>query len=95
MLKHRLRRLETLVRRGGRSADEQKQSAPRRLQTPQDVIDLLEEQIELVRAAPWVGTLHKARAIGFLAGIARKAIEAGTLAARLELLETVLKQRKR
>lgn len=38
--------------------------------------------------------VQKARAIGYLAGIARKAIETGTLAARLEMLEAVLRQRK-
>jgi hypothetical protein len=36
----------------------------------------------------------RARTIGYLAGIARKAIETGHLAARLEMLEAVLKQRK-
>ena len=39
------------------------------------------------------GTLEKARCIGYLAGIALKAIEAGDLAARLEALESVLKRR--
>jgi hypothetical protein len=64
------------------------------LQTVQDVIDLLQEQVEAIRAEPWSPTIDKARAIGYLADIARKVIEAGTLAARIELLEAVLKQRK-
>lgn len=64
-----------------------------RLQTAQDVIDLLEEQVALVRAEQSAGTLEKARAVGFLAGVALKAIEAGNLAARIEMLERVLKQR--
>jgi hypothetical protein len=38
--------------------------------------------------------LEKARTIGYLAGITLKAIEAGNLAARIEMLEEVLKQRK-
>ena len=59
---------------------------PRRLQTAQDVIDLLQEQVAAVRSDTWAGTVEKARAIGYLAGIARKAIETGQLAARLELL---------
>ncbi len=66
---------------------------PFRLQTAADVIDLLEEQIEAVRAEGEAGTLEKARTIGYLAGIALKAIEAGNLAGRLEALEAVLKER--
>jgi hypothetical protein len=66
---------------------------PFRLQTAADVLKLLEEQVAAVRAEPEAGALEKARAIGYLAGISLKAIEAGNLAARLEMLETVLKQR--
>ncbi len=64
-----------------------------RLQTAQDVIDLLGEQVAAVRADKEAGTLEKARAIGYLAAIALRAIEAGNLAARLEALESVLKHR--
>jgi len=95
MHKPRLRRLESLVEileeqlgRGPRSLP------PRRLQTAQDVIDLLQEQVEAVRHEARAGTIEKARALGYLAGIARKAIETGNLAARLELLEAVLRKRK-
>ena len=66
---------------------------PFRLKTAADVLQLLEEQVEAVRDEPEAGTLEKARAIGYLAGVALKAIEAGNLAARIEMLETVLKQR--
>jgi hypothetical protein len=90
MNKQRLRRLETKVQQ----LDAQEKPAPRRLHTAQDVIDLLHEQVELLRAARGAGTVQKARAIGYLADIARKAIETGNLAARLEMLEAVLKQRK-
>lgn len=65
-----------------------------RLQTAQDVIDLLQEQVAAVRAETKAGALEKARTVGYLAGIALKAIEAGNVAARLEALEAVLKQRK-
>jgi hypothetical protein len=64
-----------------------------RLQTAQDVIDLLQEQVEAVRGEKKAGTLEKARTIGYLAGIALKAIEAGNMAARVEMLEAVLKHR--
>lgn len=67
---------------------------PRPLQTAKDVIDLLEEQVAALRGAEGLETVAKARALGYLAGIARKAIETGTLAARLEMLETVLESRK-
>lgn len=66
---------------------------PFRLQTATDVIDLVQEQVAAVRAEQEAGTLEKARTIGYLAGIALKAIEAGNLTARLEALELVLKQR--
>lgn len=67
---------------------------PFRLKTAQDVLALLEEQVDAVRADPEAGTTEKARTIGYLAGIALRAIEAGDLAGRLEALEAVLKGRK-
>ncbi|HEV3204323.1 MAG TPA: hypothetical protein VGY77_08070 [Gemmataceae bacterium] len=67
---------------------------PFRLQTAADVLDLLEEQVESVRAEKKAKTLEKARCLGYLSAIALKAIEAGNLAARIEMLEQVLKQRK-
>src|SRR5262245_1264477 len=66
---------------------------PFRLQTAADVLSLLEEQVEAVRTEREAGTLEKARVVGYLAGVALKAIEAGNLAARIEMLEMVLKQR--
>jgi hypothetical protein len=91
MFKQRLRRVEAIVQ-----AAELAGAKPpaRKLQTVQDLLDLLEEQVEAVRAAPWTGPLDKARAIAYLAGVARKTIEAGILAGRIEMLETVLKLRK-
>jgi hypothetical protein len=70
------------------------QRPSRRLRTAQDVIDLLEEQIEAVRADAEASPPEKARLIAQLAGIALKAIETGNLARRLEALETILKQRQ-
>jgi hypothetical protein len=57
------------------------------------VIDVLQEQVEAVRAEPEAGTLEKARVIGQLATIALQVIEARDIAARLEALEKVLKSR--
>jgi hypothetical protein len=66
---------------------------PRRLQSAKDGVDLLEEQVETLRAEQGTDAVARARAIGYLAGIARVAIETGTLAARLEMLESVLAYR--
>ncbi len=68
---------------------------PFRLKTAHDVLALLEEQIGAVRAADDATTLEKARACGFLGSIALRAIETGDLAARMEIIETEMKQRKR
>ena len=67
---------------------------PFRLKTAHDVLALLAEQVQAVRDEPAAGTLEKARCIGYLSGVALKAIEAGDLAARLEALESVLKTRR-
>lgn len=58
-----------------------------RLQTAQDAIDLLEEQVSAVRADESASVLEKARCVGYLTGVALRAIEAGNLAARVEMLE--------
>ena len=63
------------------------------LKTAADVLALLEEQVGAVRAEQDAGTLEKARTVGYLAAIALKTIETGNLAARLEMLEAVLKAR--
>jgi hypothetical protein len=95
MSKNHIRRMEALVNRLAAVVREQVAPPPRRLQTAQDVIDLLQEQVEALRAETQADAIQKARALGYLAELARKAIETGTLAARLEMLEAVLKQRNR
>jgi hypothetical protein len=66
MLEHRVRRLEKMAKQ----SDAPEKPLPRRLQTAQDVIDLLQEQVETLLAERWVGAVQKARAIGYLAGLA-------------------------
>jgi hypothetical protein len=94
MFRDRLGRLEAIVSHikgiGRRPAP-----PPRRVQTAQEVIDLLQEQVDALRAETGLGTVEKARALAYLAGVARKAIETGTLAARLEAMERVLKHRSK
>ena len=65
-----------------------------RLKTAQDVLGCLEEQLNLVRQEPEAGTLEKARAVGYLAGIALKAVEVADLSGRVEALEQVLRRRR-
>src|SRR5262249_23158557 len=62
----------------------------RRVQTAQDLLDLLQEQVAAVRSDEAAGALEKARAITALAGVARRTMETGQVAARLEMLEAVL-----
>jgi hypothetical protein len=96
MHKPRLRRLESLVEMlEEQLGREQRSLPPRRLQTAQDVIELLHEQVEAIRHEARASTIEKARVLGYLAGIARKAIETGTLEARLEMLRQVLQARDR
>jgi hypothetical protein len=64
-----------------------------RLNTPADVLRLLEVQVHGGRAEPGAGALEKARAGAALAGVALKAIEAGNIEARVEAIEAVPKQR--
>ena len=67
---------------------------PFRLKTAHDVLTLIEEQVNAVREESEAGTLEKARAIGYLAGIALKAVEVADLSGRVEALEQVLRRRK-
>ena len=67
---------------------------PFRLKTAADVLTLVAEQVAAVRDDPDVGTVERARCVGYLAGVALKAIEAGDLAARVEAVEAVLKARR-
>lgn len=89
----RLRRLENLVERLAAVLRQQPAAQPRQLQTAQDVIELLHEQIETIRFASYSDAVKQGRAIGYLANLARQAIETGDLAARLEKLEASLEQR--
>ena len=64
-----------------------------RIATARDVLDLLSEQMHLVRSAENADPMDRARTVGFLCGICLKAIESGDQAARIEALERALKLR--
>jgi hypothetical protein len=66
---------------------------PFQLRTPGDVLQLLQWQIAAVARDTRANSVDRARAIGYLASLGLKAIEADTLAARLEALEAALKLR--
>ena len=63
---------------------------PQRVQTAQDILDLLSATVADVRADPRAGALEKARVLGFLSGVALKAVEVAGLASRLAELEDAL-----
>ena len=67
---------------------------PYRLKTAQDVLALIEEQVNAVIEDEKAGTLEKARVVGYLAGIALKAVEVADLEMRVEVLERVLTKRE-
>jgi hypothetical protein len=65
-----------------------------RLRTAQDVLELLAEQVTAVRQDQQVTTTDRARTVGYLCGIALKAVETAALAERIEAIERAFKQRK-
>jgi hypothetical protein len=67
---------------------------PFKMRTAQDILSLLGEQVAAVRSDKQAGTLERARCIGYLAGIALKAVEVSDLEGRLSALEQILKGRK-
>jgi hypothetical protein len=66
-----------------------------RLRCAADVIRLLEQQVGAVLGDTTLGTTERARTIGYLASVSLRSIEAGNLAARIEALESVLKNREK
>ena len=64
------------------------------LETPADVVAVIAEQVNAVRGEALADPSEKARTLGFLSGVALRAMEAKDLAARLEAVERVLKLRK-
>jgi hypothetical protein len=65
-----------------------------RLKAARDVLELVAEQVNAVRAEAEAGTLEKARCLGYLATIALRAVEVAELADRVDAMERALKDRK-
>ena len=66
-----------------------------RAKTAADVLALLNEQLDTLRQDASLGSVERAKAVGYLAGIALRAIDAGDVAAREEALESILKSRSK
>lgn len=69
--------------------------AATRLRTAADVLILIEDQVNAVTGDQDLSTVERARTIGYLSGIALRAIEAADLASRVEAIESVLGGRAR
>ncbi len=69
-------------------------ATPAALGSPADVLSLLEEQVNAVRADPMTDPSERARTLGMLAGLALRAMDSRDLQARPEAVERVLKLRK-
>ena len=69
-------------------------ATPTTLDSPADVLALLEEQVNQVRADPLTDPTERARTLGMLAGLALRAMDSRDVAARLEAVERVLKLRR-
>jgi hypothetical protein len=83
------------LRRAGRTDAPVKAElpAPVRIQTARDVLELLAEQINALRADLSLGTVERARCLGGLAGVTLRAVETANLEARLAALEAALSLR--
>jgi hypothetical protein len=68
-------------------------TVPVDLDQPADVLELLAEQVNALRADADVDPAERARTVGLLAGLALRAMEARDLDQRLAAVERVLKLR--
>jgi hypothetical protein len=68
---------------------------PVAIDQPADVLALIEEQVNSVRADAMADPTERARTLGFLASLALRAMESRDLTARLEAVERVLKLREK
>ena len=91
-LARRLTRL-ALDRRLFRPTCDSVDRAPVRLKTAADMLAVVGQQINAVRADVDAGPREKARLIASLAAVGLKAVQTGNLEARVDMLEAVLKHR--
>ena len=77
-----------------RAAALRRLAPPLPLDAPADVLGLIEEQVNAVRADPYADPAERARTLGLLAGLSLRAMDSRDVTARLEAVERVLKLRK-
>lgn len=65
-----------------------------RIQTAQDVLDMLNQQVNAVLADSDISTVEKARCITYMASSMLKAIEQVAIVPRLEAIEDIINSRK-
>lgn len=87
-----VRRVQTLEQR--MVAMRTVMATPALLDQPADVLALIEEQVNAVRADPTADPTERARTLGMLAGLALRAMDSRDIKARLEAVERVLKLRR-
>ena len=69
-------------------------ATPAALDSPADVLALIAEQVNAVRADPTADPTERARTLGVLAGLALRAMDSRDLEARTAAVERVLKLRR-
>jgi hypothetical protein len=87
-----VRRVQTLEQRALAVRATAVEPAP--LDAPADVLDLLTEQVNFLRADGLIDPVERARTVGLLAALALRAMDSRDLQARLEAVERVLKLRR-
>ena len=85
-----IRRIEHLEVRARRVAS----TVPVDLNQPADVLDLLTEQVNALRADASIDPAERARTVGALGGVALRAMDARDILARVEAVERLLKLRR-
>jgi hypothetical protein len=85
-----IRRIEYLEVRARRVAS----TVPIDLDVPADVVELLTEQVNALRADASIDPAERARTVGALGGLALRAMDARDILARVEAVERVLKLRR-
>ncbi len=83
------------VLKGGQAIKPRKEDVPLEplsVKSTQDILALIQDTINRVRTEPM--THQKANCIGYLANIALKALEVGELDEKLELINTLILERK-
>ena len=87
-----VRRVQTLEQR--MVAMRTVMATPTVLDSPADVLALIEEQVNAVRADPTAEPTERAKTLGMLGSLALRAMDSRDITARLEAVERVLKLRK-